>query len=109
MDRCGTLEQIINDPIIPELLQFYSKHEKILEPFQHITDNEIDLTDENIEEVFQIQDVVIDTSPVDPSQLQELADLIEEYKDISTKLVYLFSVNHELISLYNQYLSNPNQ
>ena len=104
MDRCSRLETIVNNPKVLELLQFYNEHEKILAPFQFINDNELDFNVENVDEIFSIPNIDINTDPADPVLLQELIEIVEETREVTTKLVYFHAVNFELISTYNRFL-----
>eukprot|EP00835_Amoeboradix_gromovi_P004298 NODE_326_length_10940_cov_0.392122.p8 type:complete len:111 gc:universal NODE_326_length_10940_cov_0.392122:4333-4001(-) len=104
MERCASIERIIRDPLIPELVEFYNKYEKILAPFQHINSDKIDFNVEQVDELFEMPDVEINTDGVDPELIQDFLELLEETKKVTTKLIYLHAVNFELTSIYNQFL-----
>ena len=104
MDRLDRIEAILQNPAIPELIEFYNKNEKILAPFQFIHDNEVDLTTEHVDEIFELPDLEINTTPVDPKLLKELADIIEETRNVSLKLIHYHALNYRLVSMYNQFI-----
>ena len=105
MDRCRILEQIIASKEIKELVGFYDRHKSILEPFQHILSNEVELSNDNVNDIFTMPQIDTPFTTIDDAVLEELIEIIQETKLITTKIIHYLVLNHQLCTITNKLMS----